>query len=82
VVKLVGAEAIGDDQARPHSDQPTGMRVGDRRLEVMIAHHQGAISQSETVKANGSDADMLLLPDEIITAQQAEIAEVQSLLDG
>lgn len=51
-------------------------------LEMMIAHHEGAISQSETVKANGSNADVLALADQIISAQQAEITEMQSLLQG
>lgn len=49
-------------------------------LEMMIAHHEGAISQSETVKANGSNADVLALADQIITAQQGEIAEMKALI--
>ena len=51
-------------------------------LEMMIAHHEGAITQSETVKAEGSNVDVLALADQIITAQQAEITEMQSLLQG
>jgi uncharacterized protein (DUF305 family) len=51
-------------------------------LEMMIAHHEGAISQSQTVKADGSDPDVLALADQIITAQQAEISEMQTLLEG
>lgn len=53
-----------------------------RWLEMMIAHHEGAIAQSQTVKANGSNADVLALADQIISAQQAEIAEMQALLEG
>jgi hypothetical protein len=45
---------------------------------MMIAHHEGAISQSETVKANGSNPDVLALADQIITAQQGEITEMQA----
>jgi uncharacterized protein (DUF305 family) len=51
-------------------------------LETMIAHHEGAIAQSQTVKANGSNANVLALADQIIAAQQAEIAEMQALLQG
>ena len=51
-------------------------------LEMMIAHHQGAVAQSETVKAAGSNLDVLALADQIIAAQQAEIAEMQALLQG
>ena len=60
----------------------TGADFDQMWLEMMIAHHEGAISQSETVKADGSNADVLLLADQIITAQQAEIAEMQALLQN
>jgi uncharacterized protein (DUF305 family) len=49
-------------------------------LEMMIAHHEGAISQSETVKSKGSNPDVLSLADAIIVAQQAEITEMRGLL--
>ena len=60
----------------------TGADFDQMWLEMMIAHHEGAISQSETVKANGSNADVLALADQIITAQQAEITEMQALLQS
>lgn len=60
----------------------TGTDFDQMWLEMMIAHHQGAIAQSQTVKANGSNTDVLALADQIITAQQAEIAEMQALLQG
>ena len=60
----------------------TGTEFDQMWLEMMIAHHEGAISQSETVKANGSNADVLALADKIITAQQGEITEMQALLQG
>ena len=49
-------------------------------LRMMVAHHEGAISQSETVKADGASADVRALADQIITAQQAEITEMQALI--
>jgi uncharacterized protein (DUF305 family) len=51
-------------------------------LEMMIVHHEGAIAQSQTVKTDGSNPDVLALADRIIAAQQAEITEMQALLDG
>jgi uncharacterized protein (DUF305 family) len=60
----------------------TGADFDQTWLEMMIAHHEGAISQSETVKADGSNADVLLLADQIIAAQQAEISEMQALLQS
>ena len=58
----------------------TGADFDQMWLEMMIAHHEGAISQSETVKASGSNVDVLALADQIITAQQGEITEMQALL--
>jgi uncharacterized protein (DUF305 family) len=49
---------------------------------MMIAHHQGAITQAETVKASGADPEVLALADQIISAQQAEIAQMQAMLEG
>ena len=60
----------------------TGPEFDQMWLQMMIAHHEGAISQSQTVKANGSNADVLALADQIIIAQQAEIAEMQALIQG
>ena len=60
----------------------TGAEFDQMWLEMMIAHHEGAISQSESVKSNGSNPDVLALADQIITAQQREITEMQALLQG
>ncbi len=51
-------------------------------MEMMIRHHQGAIAMAQTVKAAGSSPDVLALADQVIAAQQAEIAEMQALLGG
>lgn len=60
----------------------TGTEFDQMWLAMMIAHHEGAVSQSQTVKSNGSNADVLALADQIITAQEGEIAEMQALLQG
>lgn len=49
-------------------------------LDMMIRHHEGAITMAKDVKANGSNPDVIALADQVITAQQAEIAEMQALL--
>lgn len=51
-------------------------------LTMMIAHHEGAIAQSETVEAEGQSPDVRSLAGQIITAQTAEITEMQGLLAG
>ncbi len=49
-------------------------------LEMMIRHHQGAISTAQTVKTTGSNSDVLTLADQVIAGQQAEISVMQALL--
>jgi uncharacterized protein (DUF305 family) len=51
-------------------------------LELMIRHHEGAITMAEAVKVNGVNDDAIELADEIIAAQQQEIDEMRVLLDG
>ena len=51
-------------------------------MEMMIRHHEGAIAQSNAVKAEGSNPDVLALADQIIAAQSQEIEEMQALLAG
>ncbi len=51
-------------------------------LEGMIAHHEGAVAMAEDVKANGDDPELTALADQIIAAQEQEIAEMRALLGG
>ena len=51
-------------------------------MEMMIRHHEGAIAMAQTVKAAGSNSDVLGLADRVIAAQQAEITEMQTLPGG
>jgi uncharacterized protein (DUF305 family) len=60
----------------------TGAEFDAMWAEMMIRHHQGAIAMAQDVKANGSNAEVLQLADQIIAAQQAEVTELQALLGG
>lgn len=46
----------------------------------MIPHHQGAIDMAEVLLAQGSDAQLLDLAEEIISAQRAEIQQMEQWL--
>lgn len=50
-------------------------------LTGMIRHHQGAVTSSETELAEGESAEAQELAQEIIDAQEAEIAEMETLLE-
>ena len=48
--------------------------------EMMIEHHEGAISMAEEVQTDGKNADVKELAAEIIEAQSSEIEELQQLV--
>ncbi|MEO8108006.1 MAG: DUF305 domain-containing protein [Actinomycetes bacterium] len=48
---------------------------------MMIEHHEGAIEMAQDEKVDGQSADAIALADAIVTAQKAEIDEMQQMLD-
>jgi uncharacterized protein (DUF305 family) len=51
-------------------------------LQMMIDHHKGAVTMSDTELADGSNAQVKALAQGIITAQQAEIQQMQGMLQS
>lgn len=49
-------------------------------LSHMIAHHEGAVTMAKTEGTAGKNADAVSLSKAIVTAQEAEIQEMQKLL--
>jgi uncharacterized protein (DUF305 family) len=49
-------------------------------LEMMIAHHEGAIAMAEQVNATSQDPQVRALADAIVIAQNEEITTMQKLL--
>ncbi|MGB7981152.1 MAG: DUF305 domain-containing protein [Candidatus Nanopelagicales bacterium] len=58
----------------------TGTGFDTMWLQMMIAHHQGAISMAEQVASTTTNPDVKALADGIISGQEAEIATMQELL--
>lgn len=59
------------------ADGPTGQRL---YLEGMIEHHQGAVDMANNVLQAGQNPDVRKLAQEIVTSQQAEITEMNTML--
>ncbi|MGH3935688.1 MAG: DUF305 domain-containing protein [Pseudonocardiaceae bacterium] len=60
--------------------QATGDAFDRMFLQMMITHHQGAVTMAETELKDGQNPQARQLAQRIIDAQQREIAEMQSLL--
>ncbi|WP_216898524.1 DUF305 domain-containing protein [Nocardia alni] len=58
----------------------TGHAFDTMWLKMMIAHHQGAVTMSNTELASGVNPDAKTLAHNIITNQQAEIQQMQGML--
>lgn len=59
----------------------TGSDLDRLFLEMMIRHHEGAISMAETELEDGEFPAAKDLAEKIIAAQRAEIAEMRQLLE-
>ena len=51
-------------------------------LQLMITHHQGALTMAQTEKATGENPDALELADLITASQTSQISTMQGLLKG
>ncbi|MFE5835318.1 DUF305 domain-containing protein [Arthrobacter sp. NPDC056493] len=61
-------------------DAAKGTEAARLFLKQMIAHHEGAIMMAKTENTAGKNADAVKLSKDIVTAQEAEIQEMQKLL--
>jgi uncharacterized protein (DUF305 family) len=81
-----GMEGMGDGMMNPSDLDALRNATGDRAAHLfltgMVKHHRGAVAMAQTELASGQDADAKQLAQDIITTQQAEIAEMNRLLGG
>lgn len=53
----------------------------EQAVEMMIAHHKAAVEMADQEIADGESPEALALAEEIKSAQEGEIAEMESLLE-
>lgn len=78
-----GSHAFVHDHERMMHDMHSLELTGDADYDFvrgMIPHHQGAIDMARTLLSSGSNAALRVLAQDIITAQEAEIADMQAWL--
>ncbi len=71
--------AINDRMHREMAVRFTGNADRDFAA-AMIPHHQGAIDMARVVLRHGSDPEVKRLAEEVIRAQEAEIAQLRAFL--
>jgi uncharacterized protein (DUF305 family) len=76
-----GANGMMSDDEMDMMSEAMGADLDRMFLETMIRHHQGAIRMAEVELEEGSNADVLALAQGIIDGQQAEIDQMQSMLE-
>jgi uncharacterized protein (DUF305 family) len=70
---------MGDDDLK-QLEAAQGTEAAKLFLKQMVAHHQGAVTMAKTETSQGKNPDAINLGQNIVTAQEAEIKEMQDLL--
>ena len=79
---MPGMEGMMSASEMTELKKATGPAFDTLWLEMMVRHHEGAVSMSKALETDGKATDAKELAAKIISAQEAEIAEMQKLLAG
>ncbi len=63
-------------------EEASGAEFDRMFLEMMVTHHEGAVSMAETEVAEGEHADAIAMARQIIATQEDEIQQMQQLLSA
>lgn len=73
---------MSQEEAMAELKSLSGVEFDRRFLELMIAHHEGAVEMAQTELDEGENPQALELAQKIIDDQQTEIAEMQEMLQS
>ncbi len=77
---MSGMGGMMSEQEMQQLSAATGAQFDRMWLQMMITHHQGAVTMATTELASGQSADAKQLAQQIIDTQQKEIATMTALL--
>ncbi|WP_217165331.1 DUF305 domain-containing protein [Streptomyces sp. AC512_CC834] len=75
-----GMPGMMDGQDMAELEKASGRAFDTKFLTMMVEHHEGAVEMAGTEKAKGGYAPAKALAEDIVTAQNAEITEMNTLL--
>ncbi|UNX55695.1 DUF305 domain-containing protein [Georgenia sp. TF02-10] len=75
-------DGMSQAEAMEELESLSGTDFDRRFLELMTAHHEGAVSMAETELDQGENPQALELAQQIIDDQTAEIAEMEEIRQG
>lgn len=76
-----GHEGMMTDEQMQALENAEGADFDRMWLEMMIEHHQGAVASSEQILGTGESEQVRQLAQQIVASQQAEITQMQDLLN-
>jgi len=79
---MAGMDGMVDAATMTRLESLQGGEFDRLWLESMIAHHEGAVGMAQTELADGQNVDAKALAQQIIDGQQAEIAQMKTMLGG
>jgi uncharacterized protein (DUF305 family) len=74
---LAPTAGISMDMGDMEISTDTSIPFDQRFITAMIAHHQGAIAMAKDAQQQAEHAEIKTLAQDIITAQEAEITQMQ-----
>lgn len=75
-----GMPGMMDDAEMTKLEKASGKEFDALFLNLMVEHHEGAVDMAETEKSKGAYEPATAMADDIVTAQTAEIEEMNKLV--